>query len=286
MKITPLAGESLGVRSMATLVETEDVRILIDPSAALGPSRYGLPPTPEELKALSDAKTRIRQTAKSCGVFVITHYHYDHYDPDEQFYFGKKVFAKSIEENINKSQTGRGREFREIAAGKCDLVYADNNEYEIGKTKLKFSPAVPHGDENTRLGFVIMCTIDDGTGRALFASDVAGPVCGKTADYIISERPGALIMDGPATYFLGWKFSRRSMEQSRENLLRIIGETGCEVLLDHHLLRDLKYKDADRFGAVYETKRVKSFAEYIGKKNKPLEAERKEWWGENGGGWL
>ena len=52
MKIIPIASDSLGVRSMATYVETKDCKILIDPSAALGPKRYGLPPHNKELEAL------------------------------------------------------------------------------------------------------------------------------------------------------------------------------------------------------------------------------------------
>ena len=53
MKIIPLAFDSLGVRSMATGVET-DLRIIIDPGAALGPSRYNLPPSKIELQRLEE----------------------------------------------------------------------------------------------------------------------------------------------------------------------------------------------------------------------------------------
>ncbi len=48
MKITPLAADSLGARSMVTFVETRDVSVLIDPSVRLGPRRYELPPHPLE----------------------------------------------------------------------------------------------------------------------------------------------------------------------------------------------------------------------------------------------
>jgi len=48
MKITPLAADSLGARSMATIVETPDVSVLIDPSVRLGPFRYDLRPHPTE----------------------------------------------------------------------------------------------------------------------------------------------------------------------------------------------------------------------------------------------
>jgi predicted metallo-beta-lactamase superfamily hydrolase len=43
-RIVPLAFDSFGVRSMSTFVETDDLRILIDPGVALAPIRYGLEP--------------------------------------------------------------------------------------------------------------------------------------------------------------------------------------------------------------------------------------------------
>ncbi len=49
LRATPIAFESLGVRSMAIFVETDDLKILIDPSVALGPKRYGLPLHPLEI---------------------------------------------------------------------------------------------------------------------------------------------------------------------------------------------------------------------------------------------
>jgi len=42
MKITPLAADSLGAPSMATLVETPDVTVLIDPGVRLAPHRHQL----------------------------------------------------------------------------------------------------------------------------------------------------------------------------------------------------------------------------------------------------
>ena len=62
MKVLPIASDSLGVRSLATYVETRDVKILIDPSAALGPSRYGLPPHPHEISALEKTKKTIQES--------------------------------------------------------------------------------------------------------------------------------------------------------------------------------------------------------------------------------
>ncbi|MCX6694766.1 MAG: MBL fold metallo-hydrolase [Candidatus Altiarchaeota archaeon] len=277
MKVTPVAFESLGVRSMATLVEAGERKFFIDPSAALGPSRYGLPPAREELSALEESKKRIHDLAAGSDVLVITHYHYDHHDPDEDFYGGKIVLAKDIEGNINYSQKGRGRYFKEQVGGVCDLQYADGREFEFNNVKVAFSKPFPHGPEGSRLGFVLMCAIDDGKERLVFSSDVQGPVSDESRDWIIEAKPDLLVMDGPPTYFLGYKFSVENMEKAKENTLKIINETGCELILEHHILRDLKYKE--RFAEVYDTGNAKTAAEYLGVENKLLEMHRKELWG-------
>ena len=278
MKVLPIASDSLGVRSMATYVETPGCKILIDPSAALGPVRYGLPPAPEEFEALTKAKKEIRKIADGCDVLVISHYHYDHYDPTEKFYAGKTVYAKDISANINKSQHQRGSDFAAIVKDRCDLVYCDGKEFAHGKTKIRFSPPFPHGPANVVLGYVIMTTVEYGGKKFLHASDAQGPVVSKAADYIIKENPDILVIDGPPTLFIGWKFSMKNLEDAQSNLLKIMEKTKAEIILDHHLLRDLKYKE--RFAKPYAAGagRIKTFAEYLGKENNTLEAHRKELW--------
>ena len=279
MKILPVASDSLGVRSMATYIETKDCKVFIDPSAALGPSRYGLIPTDQEIRALDQTKQEIAKIVDRCDVIIISHYHYDHYDPSEKFYIGKKVFAKDIENNINKSQKERGTDFKNIIENQCDLEYSDDSKHQIGNTKIVFSPPFFHGPENIRLGYVIMATIDDGEKKILHSSDVQGPVTENAKNYIMDQKPDLLIMDGPPTNFLGWRFSKQSLQHASDNLVEIIKKLGCEVILDHHLLRDLKYLEI--FSEPYKVgkEKVKTFAEYLGKENNTLEAHRKELWG-------
>lgn len=280
MRVVPVASDSLGVRSMAVYVETRDCRIFIDPSVALGPSRYGLPPHPVELEALDETKKRISELAEGCDVLVISHYHYDHYDPSAGFYDGKKVFAKDVEQNINKSQKSRGEDFRETVKDRCELIYCDDSSVKVGGTKIIFSPPFFHGPANVRLGYVIMTTVDDGERRVVHASDVQGPVTEEARDYIVEQKPDLLIVDGPPTLFLGWKFSVKNLRDASDNLVEILKSVDCEVILDHHLLRDLKYRE--RFPEPYRVGegRVKTFAEYLGEKNNMLEAHRKDLWGE------
>ncbi|MEA3458039.1 MAG: MBL fold metallo-hydrolase [Candidatus Thermoplasmatota archaeon] len=279
MKVVPIASDSLGVRSMATYVETKDCKIFIDPSAALGPKRYRLPPTEQELETLKKTKYEIAQLAKQCDILTISHYHYDHYDPSETFYQGKKIFAKDIDKNINKSQHKRGSDFKKIVEDSCELIYCDDSKHTVGDTELVFSPPFFHGPENVRLGYVIMVTVDDGEQRILHASDVQGPVTKDAKDYIINQKPDLLIMDGPPTLFLGWLFSKENLQDASDNLIEIMEKLDCEVILDHHLLRDLRYKE--RFSQPYKSskKKIQTFAEYLGKENNALEAHRKKLWG-------
>lgn len=279
MIVKPLASDSLGVRSMATYIKTDDCKILIDPSAALGPKRYRLEPHQKEHEMLFKIKQEISNIAEKCDILTISHYHYDHYDPNEVFYKDKKVFAKDISKNINKSQTQRGKKFKENVESMCELIYSDDSSHNFGKTNISFSPAFFHGPEDVRLGYVVMTSIDDGLKKVLHASDVQGPITQSATEYIIEQKPDLLIMDGPPTIFKGWKISGKDIDNAAENLLKIIEETKCEVILDHHLLRDIRYKE--NFPKPYELKdsKVKTFAEYLGNENNTLEAHRKKLWG-------
>jgi len=279
MKIKPIASDSLGIRSMATYVETKDCKILIDPSAAITPKRYGLEPLKEELDALDNTKKRIKSFVKKCDILTISHYHYDHFDTNIDLYKGKKVFAKDISKNINKSQKQRGTDLKKSIEKICELYYCDDKTFNYGDTRIVFSPPFFHGPENIRLGFVIMTSVYDGEMKIIHASDVQGPVTTDAKDYILTQKPDLLIIDGPPTHMLGFRFSKKNLQKASDNLLDIIKKLNCQIILDHHLLRDLKYKE--NFSEPYKVgkEKVKTFAEYLGKENNTLEAHRKILWG-------
>ena len=272
MKIYPVASDSMGVRSLSVFIESE-INIFIDPAVALGPRRYGLPPKPVEYAILEQYRDDIRDLAKKTDAFIISHYHYDHYDPNEDFFAAKTIFAKHWRESINHSQMIRAKTFHDKFSQNSKIIYMDGTEHEFGDLKIKFSEPFPHGDEKTRLGFVIMTTVDDGTLRLLHTSDVEGPIVEKAVDYIISENPDIVIIDGPATYFLGYRFSYANLTRSIRNLEQI-AENVPTVILDHHLLRDLKYRE--RLSDVYRYENVITFAEYRGEQINMLEAHRKD----------
>ncbi|MCX8173584.1 MAG: MBL fold metallo-hydrolase [Thermoplasmata archaeon] len=273
MIVRPVCSDSMGVRSLCVFVETEDLAVLIDPSAALGPSRYGLPPVPEEWEALDKFKREIREKAMDCDAFVISHYHYDHHDPDENFWAGKKVFVKDPKKNINRSQKERAAFFFEKFDRRAELVICDGQEFGIGNTKISFSRPLPHGNERSKLGFVVATRIEAKGEVLVHASDVQGPIVEESADILIEMEPDILVIDGPPSYFLGWKFSARDLERANANMVRIVEKTGARIILDHHLLRDLAYRERCR--AVYDHPEIYTFAEFLGMENRMLEANRK-----------
>ncbi|MEM2105441.1 MAG: MBL fold metallo-hydrolase [Candidatus Bathyarchaeia archaeon] len=279
--IVPLAFDSLGVRSMATFIETDDLKILIDPGAALGPIRYGLPPHFLEWQKLDESWRKIKRQAKEADVLMVTHYHYDHHDPDApELYKNKMVFIKHPTENINLSQRERAALFlKAIREKPKKLEIADGKIFRIGKTQITFSKAVCHGT-NPRLGYVTEVSIKSGNDRFLYTSDVEGPSLPEQIRFILKEKPDILFVDGPMTYMLGFRYSYKSLEISNNNLVKIIKKLSLDTLvLDHHFLRDLNYKL--RIKPVYEAAekcrvKVVTAAEFCGKKIEMLEALRRE----------
>jgi predicted metallo-beta-lactamase superfamily hydrolase len=280
MKIIPLAFDSLGVRSTATWVET-DKRILIDPGAALGPLRYRLPPSKIEYRRLEELARVIISYAEKSDILIVSHYHYDHHFPEQDFYEGKILLIKDPKNKINYSQKQRGKEFLGLLDNKPQRIeFADGKEFEFGKTRLKFSPPFFHGKEYSKLGYVLITSVSYQGEKLLHASDIQGPQTKTTTDWIISEDPDILILSGYPTLLMGWRFSKFGLLESNQNLIKILSQTKVNtVILDHHLVRDLHY--LNKIEEVLKTaeklkKKVITAAEFLGKKPDFLEARRKE----------
>jgi len=281
LNVKPLAFDSFGVRSMATFVETEDVAVLIDPGVSLAPSRYHLPPHPREQQRLKELWTLIKEYAARSDIMIVTHYHYDHHNPNEpEIYRDKIVYLKHPSERINRSQAERASYFMDKLKGiPKSINIADGGEFKHGSTNITFSKPVYHGT-NPRLGYVVEVSIASGGDKMVFTSDVEGPAVDAQVEFIIQEEPELLILDGPMTYMLGFRYSKQSLALSVANMCRLIkGGSLKKLIVDHHFMRDLKYRE--RIAEVYECAsesdtEVITAAEYIGREIEMLEAMRKE----------
>jgi predicted metallo-beta-lactamase superfamily hydrolase len=283
MKVTPLAADSLGARSMATLVETRDVTVLIDPSVRLGPYRYDLRPHPTEKARQKELWQRIRIAAKTANVLTVSHYHYDHHNPDApSLYRGKVTFLKDGKFHINRSQRERAGAFvKAIKKYPKEIQVADGNEMDFGGTELLFSPALPHG-YNDELGYVVMTRIAEGEEVFVHTSDVLGPPLKEQLSFLIDAQATVLYVDGPMTHMPD-HYPAEHTKRSLSHLQRILRTTNVRTLiLDHHILRDREWRSwmepVFRTGEEHDVA-VMTAAEFAGKAIDQLEANRDRLYG-------
>ena len=129
--IKPVWFDSLGAKSSCTLVETPDVKILIDPGiVAMQPS---FPASDAKKRQwCEEGRKAIERASKEADIIIISHYHYDHYFPtDLSIYKDKLVLAKNPNEYINDSQRARATSFYSSI---CE-AYGETNLESLMKTK-------------------------------------------------------------------------------------------------------------------------------------------------------
>ena len=288
MKIVPLAFESLGVRSMATFVET-DQKILIDPGTSIAPKRFGYPPWKNEFDALYETRARIEEYAEIADIMTISHYHHDHYTPfelgkfldsspkaAEKLYKNKKLLIKHPTSYINKSQQKRAADFlKNIDTN--HVSYADGKSFEIGDTSIKFSNPLSHGGEGSKLGYIIAVTIRWNGKSFMHASDVQGPINDEAKKVILDEKPDMIILSGPPIYLQGFAIDRKDIENARGNLIEISRQIP-KVVVDHHLLRDLRCFNFIKSVKEESDGEILIASVIINKEPNLLEARRKEFY--------
>ncbi len=293
IKVFPLAEESLGVRSMCTLIETSDIKILLDAGASLAPNRLGYPPHLNEYKAMAKCREMISEAAEKTDVITLSHYHFDHHTPSytdwfcnwsskdvaRQIYEGKLVLVKSYRSMVNFNQRRRGWMFKKTGGSHAKrLEIADGKTFEFGDTKLKFSDPVFHGHENSELGWILMTTIENEDEKALFASDVQGPMYNPALDLILAEKPQLVIIGGPPTYLSEFRVGKEYIWQGIQNLEKLVSKVQITIL-GHHILRDEKWRELAQPVFDVASKvghKVLTAAEFAGKENNLLEFRRRQ----------
>lgn len=290
IKITPLAAESLGTRSLCTEVITPNLNIVLDPSAALA-KRHNLEPHPLEYRTLKSQLSAIRTSTSIADALSISHYHYDHVRPgfvnylynlstrDErkEMFKDKIVFAKDNRENINPSQRRRGFYFeKDVQKVVKKIEWSDDKIFEFGDTKVSFSPPLPHGPANTRLGYVITTTIEHSETCFVFAPDVQGPLEKNSLHYILSKNPDLAIVGGPPVYLK--RFTDSDKERALFSLVSLASAIPL-LVVDHHLLREkcwAKWIEPVMTAAERVGHRILTMAQLGGHEISTYEADREE----------
>jgi predicted metallo-beta-lactamase superfamily hydrolase len=278
MKVYPIAFDSLGVRSMATFIKSYE-NIFIDPYASLAPKRFGLYPHNIEYEHLKFFLNKIYEIGKKTDIAIITHYHYDHHPRpyDEDFFenFSNAHFLIKNFENEHKSAKIRGKKFVEkLKEYKISYNFADGKEF-VYSERILFSKPVWHGEENSKVGRVIMVLVNS----FLHGSDAQNLMDRKALKFVIKNKPKYLIIDGFPIVFIK-KFGEEKLKESNKNIIKIIEKIDFEwLILDHHIARskDFKEKISEILKiSIEKNKRVCTAAEFYGIENLLLEANRKE----------
>ena len=265
---------------MSTFVSIGSLGIVIDPGVDLAPMRFRLPPHRIELERKVEHWDRIREYSKKAQILIVTHYHHDHFHEDEfELFREKRVLLKHPTKNINFNQKKRAKALLSRIENIAEEIhFADGMDFTFEHVRIQFSRPVYHGIDD-RSGYVVQVSIQSDT-HFLHTSDVTGPIRPEHLDFILEENPEILLCDGPVSYMVGSRYDTTYLDNCIQNLITIIEQTRVKkFILEHHLLRELEWKDkiAPVFDAAHKRGvAVSTAAEYAGLQTELLEARRKE----------
>lgn len=278
MQITPLAAESMGVRSMATFVETADTRILIDPGIWLAEERLGLTPLAVESWTAEKLARRVRLFSESARVLVYTHFHPAQIEalPLETL-ADRTLFLKNPNQKVSAPR--RKAAFGWLADVKTQsktIEYADGRLFRLGNTRLVFSrPVAAH---EHAADTVIQLAVSEGKASFVYTSEIAGACTGEALDFILENDPDVIYLDGPVTYRSGPDIC--PLETRLEALKRLLSETRVRhLIIDHHLTRDFHWRQQIEpvFKLAQEREvQIQTAAEFRGDPIQLLESRRKQ----------
>jgi predicted metallo-beta-lactamase superfamily hydrolase len=157
-----------------------------------------------------------------------------------------------------------------------ELIYVDGREFKFGGTTVAVSQPLWHGPTGSKTGKVIAFAVIDGEERLVFVPDVEGPVEREPVDFIKSINPTAVFIGGPPTY-LNWE-----VEKAVDNLIEIVELRPRFLVVGHHLLRDIDWREKISRLYTYADRRgveVVTYAELLGRPVELLEASRPRLWG-------
>jgi predicted metallo-beta-lactamase superfamily hydrolase len=276
MRIEIVGTESLGVRGLCCLVETQGRRIVIDPGVALGYHRAGLLPHPVQVAAGEDVRERVIGSLRSATDIVISHFHGDHMPlADANPY---QLSLKAVADVLRDKRLwlkGLDGESPHVAERRNRLC-ADLQEdppacHGQSHVALSFSETMPHGLATHPMGTVMMTRVDDGADVFVHASDIQ-LLADEPIRQILDWAPDVVLVSGPPLYR---NLPAGELRKARGRL-RLLGESIPVCIVDHHLLRSvrgLRWLDAL---SAETNRRITCAADFMRQPRRLLEARRSD----------
>jgi predicted metallo-beta-lactamase superfamily hydrolase len=280
MHIIPLAADSMGVRSMATFVETRHLRLLIDPGAIVAERRFGLAPHPLETACLKSCLERIALFAKSADTIVITKYDVEHFSPDRpEWARNKRLIVKNPNLHVRPEIRTFAFEFlKTVRNTASEITFADGMSFVFGKTRLTFSESYSIDPYENAEG-ALPLAVEEDEDVFLYSSGTKG-VYPDGAAAFLSSRPSMLMyLDGPLTHQTDRAAPKIPVGPLFKRIRKIITDSATQrIILDHHLLRDPKWRQRIESlvqAALQKQIVLQTAAEYRGEETLDLEARRR-----------
>jgi predicted metallo-beta-lactamase superfamily hydrolase len=279
MQIEIIGAESLGVRSLCTVVKTKDRRIVIDPGVALGYRRHGLLPHPVQIEASERTRKLIVKTLKDATDIVISHYHGDHIplvdaNPYQlsvervaKLFMCPRLWAKGTQ-GLSLNQARRAKNL----ADRLDWVLPVAEGITDGS--LTFSLPVPHGKGDRCGNGVMMTRIEEEGEVFVHASDIQ-MLNDDAISRIVAWHPNIVFASGPPIYLPSLSLQER--EDALHRTLQLAKHVDI-LILDHHLMRSRKGEQWLDYVSSITSHRVICAADFMGLRRNLLEAERVSWY--------
>jgi predicted metallo-beta-lactamase superfamily hydrolase len=270
VQVTILGAESLGARSMATVVRTADRTVLIDPGVALAPKRSGFPPHPREVEAADRVREAVLGWLPRATDVVVTHFHGDHMPLADADPYQVSLSAFALPEKCRVWVPGEEGHSGRARARRRALVQALGRPLPSAEGKddgvVACSGPFPHGGGG---GGVMIVAVREGDACFVHASDtqLLSPEAVRT---VLRWRPSGVYTSGPPLYLpeVTWE----EADLARTHAARIAAATET-LVIDHHPLRGeggLRWvEDAGGISA----------AAFMGVTPALLEARRRDLWG-------
>ena len=251
--------------------------MVIDPGVALGYRRHGLLPHPIQVAVGAEVRRSILDVLADATDVVFSHFHGDHVPlPDANPY--------QIDARAAAPLCRAARFWTRGSVGMPDTMLARRQELcnvlgcalpdAEGRRDgpLAFSTAVPHGEQDSGLGSVMMTRIEDAETVFVHASDIQ-LLRREGVEMILDWHPDIVLAGGPPLYLPQLSADQRDAAWGNALLLACGVDT---LILDHHLLRSMEGLDwLDRLSQE-SGHRVICAADFMGRPRRLLEARRGE----------
>lgn len=236
--VTIIGTESLGVRGLCCSLETADRKIVIDPGIALGYRRKGLLPHPVQIAVGSIIRERILSEVTRATHVIFSHYHGDHVPLESP-----NPFQLSLPDNLKAFRFAKIFAKQPCRENGKRKARADHLEYYLGSDifvepgfddgTISFPCILPHGEDASPLGDVMLTRVRMGQDVFLHASDIQ-LLSTRSVRTILEISPDILLVSGPPLY-LG-RLDPEMLRTAWKNAT-LLAENIRDVIIDHHLFR-------------------------------------------------